>query len=217
MIDKIKIPSKPAFLNVLACDLVKNDISMQHVASRPNGFVEKWKNFHNGNPPFLFILNFLVPVNMNFVIYMEVPENPDPKYATVASLLQRFMHEDDDSFRDSRFKVIPKVREGGWIIKRGVGSTPGITGNKGLRQTYYSGSHYFEIDLDVGSSGFASRILKLVKSYIKQISLDIAFVIQGNAKSELPEALLAAITVQYLDLDALLPWSNDEDNEGNTS
>ena len=97
-------------------------------------------------------------------------------------------------------------------MKRGVGETPGITGNKGLRQTYYSGSNYFEVDLDVGSSGLASRLLRLVKSYIKTISLDIAFVIQGNTKSELPEVMLGAITIQNLDLDELGGWVQYEED-----
>ena len=54
------------------------------------------------------------------------------------ALLSRFMsEEEDDSFRDSRLKVIPKIVEGSWIVSK-VANKPGITGNKGLRQAYVS-------------------------------------------------------------------------------
>ena len=57
------------------------------------------------------------------------------------ALLSRFMsEEEDDSFRDSRLKVIPKIVEGSWIVSK-VANKPGITGNKGLRQAYFRGDN----------------------------------------------------------------------------
>ena len=41
-----------------------------------------------------------------------------------------------DAFRNSRFKLIPRVSEGGWVLQKAVGTKPALIGNK-LRQSYY--------------------------------------------------------------------------------
>ena len=64
----------------------------------------------------------------------------------------------------------------------------------------------FEIDLDVGTSSMANRILSMVKSYIKTLKMDLAFVIEGQAPSELPEQVLGCVRLQFIDMDELNAW-----------
>ncbi len=47
--------------------------------------------------------------------------------------------------------------------------------------------------------------MRLVKSYIKTLVIDLGFVIQGNTEEELPERLLGALRIVHIDLDKLKP------------
>lgn len=69
-----------------------------------------------------------------------------------------FFYGNDDEFRNNRFKLIPKVIDGNLIIKMAVKDTPTLLGNK-LKQYYYKGDNYFELDVDVGSSSVARSVI----------------------------------------------------------
>ena len=97
-----------------------------------------------------------------------------------------------DSYRDGRFKLIPRVVKGSWIVKSSVGQTPALMGKK-IVQTYHKGPGYFEVDVDVGSSSVAGGILGVVKGYVTSLTIDLAFLLEGQADTELPEAILGAI------------------------
>jgi hypothetical protein len=51
--------------------------------------------------------------------------------------------------------------EGPWVVKMAVGNKPALIGKK-LRLHYTRGVRFFEIDIDIGSSSVASRVLTLV-------------------------------------------------------
>jgi hypothetical protein len=51
-------------------------------------------------------------------------------------VLKPFFFGDSDEYRDQRFKLIPKIVEGNWVVRKSVGSTPAILGTK-LKQHYY--------------------------------------------------------------------------------
>ena len=102
----------------------------------------------------------------------------------------------DDQTRDSRLKIIPRIAEGSWLVKKGVGTTPAILGRK-VKQTYYrnSNKNYIEIDADVGSSVVAGKILSLVKSAATSLIIELSFLLQGESKDELPESLLTGVRI----------------------
>lgn len=56
------------------------------------------------------------------ILYFLVEEMPEP-----GTLLHRFLNE-DQSFRNSRFKLIPSITQGAWVVKRSVGKKPLIVG-----------------------------------------------------------------------------------------
>ena len=67
-----------------------------------------------------------------------------------ATLLERFC-SGSDAFRNARFKILPNVSEGSWLVKNGVGNTPALLG-KTLKQRFHRGEGYFEVDVDCNSS-----------------------------------------------------------------
>ncbi|CAK7322638.1 unnamed protein product [Dovyalis caffra] len=56
----------------------------------------------------------------------------------------------------------------------------------------------FEVDVDIGSSMVASAIVHLAFGYISMLTVDLAFVIEGQNESELPEQILGALRFSEL-------------------
>ena len=95
-------------------------------------------------------------------------------------LLHKFWNGDDE-FRDARYKLIPRIVDGPWIIRKSVGTKPALIGKK-LKQRYFQGPNYLEVDIDLGSSMVAARILSVVRDYCSSITVDMAVTIQVRAR-----------------------------------
>jgi len=104
------------------------------------------------------------------------------------------------AYRDSVFKFIPNVVEGGFVVKMGVGNKPVILGNR-LKQSYHVGKNknYVEVDVDVTSSKIGSKIFSLVKGYSTDIVLEFFFLLEAQNHSELPEELLGGFRLIHVD------------------
>ena len=106
----------------------------------------------------------------------------------------------DDEFRNSRFKLIPTVVEGSFIIKQSVGSKPTLLGNK-LKCPYYKGDNYFEVDIDISSNSVANTVVGMVQGVTKSLVVDLAFMLEAQGEEELPENVLGAVRLQNVSLD----------------
>lgn len=65
-------------------------------------------------------------------------------------------------FRNKRFKLIPQMTEGPWVVLAAVRSKPALLGQK-VVQRYFRGDNYMEIDVYVGSSIIASQIVSVCR------------------------------------------------------
>jgi len=119
--------------------------------------------------------------------------------AVFSRSLSRFL-KGSDKYRHGRFKFIPRIVEGNWVVQKAVGTTPAILGSK-MTQTYHydKALNYFEVDVDVGSSSVAKSILNLVRGYAKSITIDLLFLIEGQRSDELPEQLLGGVRLSGVD------------------
>lgn len=102
-------------------------------------------------------------------------------------------------FRNARFKLIPSITEGPWVVKAAVRSQPCLLGQKVI-QRYFRGDGYMEIDIHVGSSIIAKQIISVCRGYTTSCNADIGVVIQGEDPSELPEKMLGCVSFQKVDL-----------------
>ena len=91
------------------------------------------------------------------------------------------------------------MAEGPWLVKTGVGSRPSILG-KTLKQKYYVGADYLEVDVDCNSSPAAGRVVSLVKSYAKSLVVDLAFIVEAQTADELPERVVGCGRLMHIDL-----------------
>ncbi|KAG5193127.1 hypothetical protein JKP88DRAFT_136536, partial [Tribonema minus] len=104
-----------------------------------------------------------------------------------------------DDFRNERFKLIPSIVEGPFLVRGAVGNKPALLGRK-LTQRYYRGAHYVETDVDVASSSVAAHIVSMCRGASNGLSVDLGIVLEGRARAELPERCLGVVRLNRLDL-----------------
>lgn len=203
--DRRKIPSAPPAFRLVGVDLFQSSMPLEHISSRPDNMVQRELKRHaeaGTTMPFTFVMNFVVPGNPRIclVLYYQAPpgSNVLDDGSAFAELMRDFL-DGSDEFRNERFKLIPCIVEGPFIVRQAVGTTPAIIGKK-LRQPYFSGPQYFELDVDIGSSAVANRVVGLVSGYTKKLVIDMGFLIEGQRADELPERLFGSARLVHLDM-----------------
>lgn len=158
----------------------------------------------------IFVVNLVIPAasdgHYQLVLYFGILAETrvaEGGQTPAARLLARFT-AGSDAFRNARFKLIPSVAEGPWVVKTGVGSRPSLLG-KTLRQRFSRGQtaaglDYFEAGVDCNSSPAAGRIVSLVKSYARALTVDLAFAIEAQTADELPERVIGCVRLLHVDL-----------------
>ncbi|PRW45250.1 ENHANCED DISEASE RESISTANCE 2 isoform X2 isoform B [Chlorella sorokiniana] len=170
--------------------------------------------------PFMFILQLMVPANppISLTMVWTAPLNPmtesldtlcaawpeDPQ-GTVRSFFTNLCEwmkgegPEADAVRNKKFKLIPRIVKGSWIVKQSVGTTPVLLGQK-LTTRYFRGPNYFEVDVDITSNTVANSVTSLVVGAITSLVVDLAPLVEGQAEDELPERLIGSVRFEHLDL-----------------
>jgi len=212
--DKRKITAGESAFEVIAVDLFEVPQPLFHALDRPDSRMQlalararaaeasgDAAAAAEAKVPFVFAVNVHVPgpPYYNVVFYM-VPRragmlDEETPFARVA---RPFFFGDDDAFRDTTFKLIPRISEGPFIVRQAVGTKPAILGTK-LKQTYFRNEHYCELNLDIASSAVAANITRLALSYAKQLVVDMCFVFEGKTVDQLPERVVGCSSCVALD------------------
>ncbi|GMF36490.1 unnamed protein product [Phytophthora fragariaefolia] len=195
--DKKKIPSAPAMFHTVGVDLLSFESAAEryNISSRPD-------SIGRTSSKFTFVVNMIIPgpENTCMVFYFQpVRDNVFEDGSPFSELLNDFF-DGDDQFRNSRFKLIPTVVEGSFIIKQSVGSKPTLLGNK-LKCPYHRGENYFEVDIDISSNSVANTVVGMVQGVTKSLVVDMAFLLEAQTDEELPEIILGAVRMQHISLD----------------
>ncbi|KAM0892646.1 hypothetical protein ACQ4PT_025632 [Festuca glaucescens] len=187
-----KIKANSTQMQMVGADWIKSDKREDDLAGRPGGLVQKYAA--QGGNNFFFIVNIQVPGSTTYTLalyyMMDTPLEKVP-------LLEAFVNG-DDTFRNSRFKLIPYISKGSWIVKQSVGKKACLIG-QALEINYFRGSNYLELGVDIGSSTVARGVVSLVLGYLNNLVIEMAFLVQGNTQEELPEFLLGTCRLNYLD------------------
>ncbi|KAF8772925.1 hypothetical protein HU200_005323 [Digitaria exilis] len=192
--DYTKVVGGDPLLKLIAVDWFKVNERFDSVALHPKSLVqsEAAKKI-----PFILVINLQVPAkpNYNLVMYYaaERAVNKD-------SLLGRFI-DGTDAFRDARFKLIPSIVEGYWMVKRAVGTKACLLG-KAVTCNYLRQDNFLEIDVDIGSSSVARSIIGLVLGYVTSIVVDLAILIEAKEEKELPEYILGTVRLNRVNPDS---------------
>ena len=214
--DRKKVLAAPPMFELVAVDLLELEEPMFHVCKHlpsvkysPAPFMFCVQMMVPSSPPVSLVCTWGAPMEMmgvdpNILIeQFEQEQGPCPE--NVSSFFRAFTEflEGDgpeaDKYRNSRFKLIPNISQGSWIIKQSVGTTPVILGQK-LRTKYFRGEKYFEVDVDIGASSVAASITNLVCGATKSLAVDLGVLIEGQTSETLPEQLVGTIRLDKLDL-----------------
>ncbi|KAE8913874.1 hypothetical protein PF005_g6289 [Phytophthora fragariae] len=210
---KTKVPSARQACRLVNVELYKSSDPIAHIGVSSfvgDGFdVTDVPNAAVEDRPFIFIINFMLPgpPHHSLVLYFT-PEDPSElkKNSVFADLCHEVLRGPNDEFRTQRIKLIPRVVQGTWPIREGVGTTPAILGTK-IYQKYYQGKNYLEADYDIGSSTVATGILNLLLGYARDLIIDLAFVIEAQSAMELPERVLGTVRLDCMDLRHAVPYT----------
>ncbi|CAK9183234.1 unnamed protein product [Ilex paraguariensis] len=210
---RVKIPGGDYLLKPLGFDWIKGPTKSFELLSNPKNRVRRAveDEFSTGDKPFVWAFNLQVPSKDNYsaVAYFVATE-PVPE----GSLMDQFL-KGDDGFRNSRLKLIANIVKGPWIVKAAVGEQAICIIGRALTCKYCVAENFMEIDIDIGSSMVANAIVHLAFGYLTTLTVDLAFLIEGQNESELPERILGAVRFSELKPDSARPV--DSESEGSTS
>ncbi|KAK0572579.1 hypothetical protein LWI29_033742 [Acer saccharum] len=192
--DNAKIIGGDPLLKLIAVDWLKADKAADRISLHPKCLVQ---SDAGKKLPFILVFNLQVPAkpNYNLVLYYACsrPVNKD-------SLLGKFV-DGTDAYRDSRFKLIPSIVEGYWMVKRAVGTKACLLG-KAVTCRYLRQDNFLEIDVDIGSSSVARSVIGLVLGYVTSLVVDLGILIEAKEEGELPEYVLGTVQLNCIRLDS---------------
>jgi Protein ENHANCED DISEASE RESISTANCE 2, C-terminal len=212
--DKIKVPSEPSLFRLLTVDLINSpEPIFGGLCSHPHERVQQALKRERETgvrelPDFVFCVNLCVPgqsiYHNAFYFGIDKAGLEEIKQGSTPSgrLLKRFLFGDSDDFRNKTFKLIPRIVEGTYIVRKSVGSKPSILGKK-IKQYYIRTDRFMEVIVDIASDSFAQRIVKLCLGYLKTIVVDMMFVLEGNDVATLPERILGGVRLTNIDFKEL--------------
>jgi Protein ENHANCED DISEASE RESISTANCE 2, C-terminal len=199
--DKVKMPAGEFLLKPLGFDWMKGPTKISEVLSHPNHRIRKTLNelamtdTDASTRPFIWAFNLQLPNKDNYsaIIYFASFEPVDD-----GSLMDRFL-KGDDSFKNSRLKLIANMAKAPWIVRTAVGEQAICILGRALKCKYTTGPDFIEVDVDIGSSIVANAIVHLAFGYVTCLTVDMAFLLEGQSEEELPERVLCAIRFVELD------------------
>ena len=199
--DKLKIPSKECMFEMLCFDLFYTDFTISCVSANKN--CKAYWLLQENPDLFIFTVNWrLHPmqatvtygINKSTCDWIKRGDDCPEKI-----LLERFLEASHD-VKNQTIKVIPKVTEGPWLVRKAVGQTPAILGKK-LKVDYHQDpGRFFEAEYDVLSTTAAKSMIGLVVGAAKRLVIDVAILLEGKEADELPERILGGFRVFFPDL-----------------
>ncbi|XP_024391660.1 protein ENHANCED DISEASE RESISTANCE 2 [Physcomitrium patens] len=199
--DNLKISGGEPLLNLLAVDWLKSDHRIDHIALQSSCCVQ---SVAGRKAPFILVINLQVPAKPNYSLVMYfVADRP----IQPGSLLDQFANG-DDAFRNSRFKLIPSIVEGYWMVKRAVGTKACLLG-KAVTCNYLRKDNFLEIDVDIGSSSVARSVVGLALGYVTSLVVDLAILIEAKSAHELPEYLLGTMRINRIKAESAAQFVGD--------
>ncbi|EFN53068.1 hypothetical protein CHLNCDRAFT_137358 [Chlorella variabilis] len=203
--DKKKVAATPPMFELVATDLLQLE---DHLHS-PAPFIFCVQLMVPCVPPISLVASWASPTPVVGRAPAELIAEYEQKQGPASDSVRAFFHaltdflegdgKEADARRNKKFKLIPNIAKGSWIIRQSVGTTPVILGQK-LTTKYSRGPNYFEVDVDISSSSVAASVTNLVAGATKSLTIDMGVLIEGQSGETLPEQLLGTMRLDKLDL-----------------
>lgn len=185
-------------------DVVVDAVLLFNVATTDMLFRRLYNTHHYH---FRLVFNFIVPWG-NFQTYLIRPDADNGPFSThhadrPSEKAWKSFLEGDTEYRNTVLKFIPRIIAGPWMVKKMVGSTPAIIGQK--LPVSYSGSieeNYLEVSLDVTQGpALGNTIANTVAGKADVVTVDLGFVLEGqDADGTLPEQMLGLVRLHHFNM-----------------
>lgn len=206
--DRAKVPSEEAAFHLIAVDMVQAEKAIYTgLCGHPQERIQQAMKRERETgikelPSFVFAVNLCVPGDKTYhqVSYFGVDNFDEIEHPATpfGRLMNRFIFGESDEFRLKTFKLIPRIVEGNFVVRKAVGSKPTILGRK-IKHYFIRGPNYFEIIVDIASDPVAQRIVKLVLGYTKTLVVDMMFLLEGMEEQYLPERAFGGVRLKNID------------------
>ncbi|KMZ67470.1 hypothetical protein ZOSMA_267G00230 [Zostera marina] len=195
----VKIPGGEYLLKPLGFDWIKGGGSkICEVMNNQNSRIRKALDdeLAKGSKPFIWAFNLQIPSRDNYsAVAYFVTLDPIEEESLMGCFLKG-----DDAFRNSKLKLIANIFKGPWIVRKAVGEQAICILGRAVSCKYILSDHFIEIDIDIGASMVANAIVHLAFGYITSLTVDLAFLIESQNHSELPERILGGVRISELSL-----------------
>ena len=135
--DKVKISSSPSAFELMHVDLFLSKSRIGNMAARRHSWLRQARDA--GDRRYYLIPTYVTPASpyVHVAFYYAVDSDRLAASPHLERLWRRFTAHgpEADAFRNERWKVIPRIAEGSWIVQRAVGSKPALLGTK-LKHTW---------------------------------------------------------------------------------
>ncbi|CAH8277085.1 unnamed protein product [Arabidopsis lyrata] len=196
--DNAKVMGGEPLLTLVSVDWFKVDKAVDNIALHPKCLVQSEPG---KKLPFILVINLQVPAKPNYCLVLYYAAN---RPVSKSSSLGKFV-DGSDSYRDARFKLIPSIVQGYWMVKRAVGTKACLLG-KAVTCKYLRQDNFLEIDVDIGSSAVARSVIGLVLGYVTSLIVDLAILIEGKEETDLPEYILGTVRLNRIELDSAVSF-----------
>ena len=114
-----------------------------HVCGHPRNRLALARKAYEGCDAFTMVVTLVVPGPPAYTLAMYYVCKDPAALKTQATPLGRvarpFFFGDDDTYRDARFKLTPRMLDSNWVVRKAVGQRPAVLG-KQLKQWYWRGA-----------------------------------------------------------------------------
>merc|ERR1719320_707333 len=174
---------------LVRCDLLHIKERLDNVGSHNNSWLKRACPAEIKGRKFLIINIQVTTMSVLLVQYFVFNEKGLTGCDRVDKMWEEFV-QGTDSFRDRKLKLIPTIVEGPWLVRSSVPTRPCIIGTK-VKNRYWKGVNYYEVDIETDASFIAKGVLSLLQGY-KNYSVDLTWILEAVTPEELPERILAA-------------------------
>ena len=207
MADRVKVPASAPQFELVHAEGFRVLGKLPHVVTNPSSFYQRDQAENPGHEYLVVVYQcpeppFADPSGSRYHLAMYFRRKlPDADAQSTFDKLWTKFRNGDDKFRSERWKVLPHLADGPWMVSMAMGSRPAILATK-LEHTWFVGDNYVEIDCDVGKSlsylPAISTLIGLLQQYAKSLVIDVGFAVEAQDEDELPEALVCAARLHHM-------------------
>ena len=155
--DRVKEPSGPAVFDLMHVEVFLSNDKIGNMAQRQESWLRRARAA--GDSRYYLVVAYVTTAApyIHLVLYFAVVQERVDALPHFKALWQRFTTPgaEADDFRNERWKVVPRIAEGSWVVQRAVGTKPALLATK-LTHTWIFCDDTSEVAAGAGAAGAAA-------------------------------------------------------------